>query len=183
MYSQVCFTAVRVVEVHFVKTRMSACTLDAGGVFSGAPRIPVMSKGKTTNRFVTVQRAPEPADVWWENAATASHGGYRRVLSWLAYLILVAVSCGIQGLLTYLAEQVRHCCLAHFFRHCSCGCPALSWGSYLLGFCLPQRLRMCPWLWRTVAVEAVHACIMGGAACRSVASESRRHDRLIWAQV
>lgn len=59
------------------------------------------------NRFITVQRAPEPADVWWENARTLSQGGFRRVLSWVAYLVLVAVSCGIQGLLTYLAEQVR----------------------------------------------------------------------------
>eukprot|EP00892_Ulva_mutabilis_P009819 jgi/Ulvmu1/7209/UM034_0118.1 len=78
-----------------------------GGVFSGAPRVPAMANGKQTDRFITVQRAPEPADVWWENAATSSHGGYRRVFSWLAYLILVAVSCGIQGLLTYLAEQER----------------------------------------------------------------------------
>lgn len=102
--------------VSIPSTWLHTVFLSAGGLFSRAPRAQVTSKGQNVERFVTVQRAPEPADLWWENATTASSVGFRRFLSWMAYLILVAVSCGIQGLLTYLAEQAR------FFMQWFLGC-------------------------------------------------------------
>lgn len=79
----------------------------AGGLFSRAPRLETSKDGKRVERFITVQRAPEPADLWWENAVASSNIVLRRVSSWMAYLILLAISCGIQGLLTYLSEQAR----------------------------------------------------------------------------
>lgn len=75
-----------------------------GGVFSKAPRIE-LSGGR---QFVTVSRAPEPTDVWWDNMAASSYARRTRMLSgWLLFVALLALSVGVQLLLTWQAEQER----------------------------------------------------------------------------
>ena len=88
--------------------RERACA-HAGGALSPTPRMPLdLKDGRTVQRFVTVRRAPEPSDIWWEN--TRCYGSdivKRRVLAWLGYAMLLGVAFAVQFLLALQAESNR----------------------------------------------------------------------------
>lgn len=78
------------------------------GVASSAPRIPSAYSSGWGGRFVTVQRAPEPSDVLWENISeSGSSLNWRRLGLWLLYLLLLALSSAAQFAITRVAEQER----------------------------------------------------------------------------
>ena len=56
------------------------------------------------SRYVSVTRAPEPSDWWWENTR---FGGQRvvrrRIISWVAYVALLALSLFVMINLNMLA--------------------------------------------------------------------------------
>jgi hypothetical protein len=81
---------------------------DAGGWLSNAPRMKVHVDNKEGERFVTVQRAPEPTDIQWDNMTSSVYGMYSRKLAgWALGFVLLAVSAGIQTGLTAVAEKER----------------------------------------------------------------------------
>ena len=80
----------------------------AGGAFSPTPRIRLSTPEGTASRFVTVRRAPEPSDVWWEN--TRRSGPFivqRRALIYSLYGLLLLFAFSVQLLLAVLAESER----------------------------------------------------------------------------
>jgi hypothetical protein len=80
----------------------------AGGVLSPTPRMVLDTASGVTARFITVQRAPEPSDIIWENIQTGGHAIVkRRVFLALLYLLLLVVAFGAQLGLAILAEQER----------------------------------------------------------------------------
>lgn len=81
----------------------------AGGYFSKAPRMPVKIRGAKATRYITVQRAPEPTDLCWENARPQSIFSLqmRRVLIWATYFGALGVSLGLQVAIARVTEQER----------------------------------------------------------------------------
>jgi hypothetical protein len=78
-------------------------------MFSRAPRMPVEINAVESERFVLVQRAPEPSDVWWENTCPAGHSiPIRRALSWVLYIVMLAVSLAVQFAIAQGAESERN---------------------------------------------------------------------------
>ena len=70
------------------------------GCFSTAPRL--------NSRHITVERAPEPSDIRWENmqmARTFVH--LRRAASWSIFLVFATVSAFLQFYVAGLAEEER----------------------------------------------------------------------------
>jgi hypothetical protein len=58
--------------------------------------------------FITVERAPDPSDIWWHNCTAAGwQRQLRYLMGWAIWVLLLAVSAAIQVLLTRLAEHER----------------------------------------------------------------------------
>ena len=89
-----------------------------GGALARTPKIALTesegSARRTTHRYVSVSRAPEPNDLWWENTL---YGGWpivqRRIWAWLGYFLLLGVAFCVQvysihGLLCYVAAHHSH---------------------------------------------------------------------------
>ena len=77
------------------------CNIATGGALARTPKI-ALTEGEgpqrsTIHRFVTVSRAPEPNDIWWESTL---YGGWpivlRRILAWSFYFALLAVAFAVQ---------------------------------------------------------------------------------------
>jgi len=69
------------------------------GLFSPAPRL--------NRRHITVSRAPEPSDIWWENMRGGVHVAACHAVSWSAYLVCAAASAALQFYIAGLAETER----------------------------------------------------------------------------
>jgi hypothetical protein len=69
----------------------------------------VEKSGKRGKRFVTVRRAPEPTDLFWENITMSRFGSIgRKLCGWAVFVALLAVSIAIQIALTSAAERERN---------------------------------------------------------------------------
>jgi hypothetical protein len=78
-------------------------------MFSRAPRMPVEINGVESERFVLLQRAPEPSDVWWENTCPAGTSiPMRRALSWVLYIVTLCISLAVQFAIAKRAEAERN---------------------------------------------------------------------------
>lgn len=87
----------------------------SGGAFARTPKM-ALTEGPqrtTVHRYVSVSRAPEPNDLWWESTL---YGGWpiirRRILAWFFYFALLAASFAVQ--VTYLASMASALCQLRF---------------------------------------------------------------------
>lgn len=77
-------------------------------MFSKTTRIKLDLPGRTAERFVTLRRAPEPSDIWWENTRDYAWAIVRRrTFAVLGYVVLLAAAFAVQFVLGLRAEAER----------------------------------------------------------------------------
>eukprot|EP00892_Ulva_mutabilis_P004598 jgi/Ulvmu1/250/UM001_0254.1 len=82
------------------------------GAFARTPKITLTktqeNRVQTTRRHVSVRRAPEPSDIWWENTL---YGGWRvvrrRIVAWTLYALLLGIALFVQAQLAIEAKNER----------------------------------------------------------------------------
>ena len=130
-------------------------------------------------RFVTVRRAPEPTDMEWTSLQRSSVGRvWQHASGWALSVALLAVSVGIQLLLTWRAEEERSNRLATLRseaeqvptrrdRRSGPTCPSL-----------PQTLCFSTIGAARVQLE-VHVCVPSTSSCGVFTAKLQQHRHLL----